>query len=519
MKPGAANPSKEFYRRFRKLSWERLWGDEVPRFDGAPAQQRVDRVALIRAVGVVFSESGTSGQQEAVRLWLRNLLEDPSEKVRRYAMAALPKIGAGATEEAQLLSLLRRTTVEREKRFLGRTLEKIGGAGTLNVIKEGTCGSLQQAEQKVKASLARNQSPSTVRTDRLIPDFHSVRIHLRGRRGLESFVREEVEASARTRDRFRVREIGSGLVALIPLTPFALADLYALRCFGTVGFVLGSVDASDQTRSIDALAGRITSPLSRRLLKTLTEGSVRYRLEFVSQGHQRAAVRLLTDRAYAICPEILNDPRRAPWVVAVHPAEKGSLVELSPKLKPDPRFTYRQHDVPAASHPPLAACMARLAGRVEGEIVWDPFCGSGVELIERSLLGGVRSIFGTDLSATAIAIAQDNFAAANVKSVQSKFTRSDFRDFAKSTGLRPRTASLIITNPPMGKRVPITNLPGLIADLFIAAEAVLKPGGRLVFANPLQMESPIPSLELQSRQVVDLGGFDCRLEKYVKSSR
>ena len=68
----------------------------------------------------------------------------------------------------------------------------------------------------------------------------------------------------------------------------------------------------------------------------------------------------------------------------------------------------------------------------------------------------------------------------------------------------------------MGKRVPIDDLPRLIGDLFNVAAQALKPGGRLVFANPLRMENPHPLLKLQSRQVVDFGGFDCRMEKYLK---
>ncbi len=519
MKTGDTNPTKELYRQLRTLSCERLWAEEMPRFDRATPQERSEGVALVRAVGVVFSESGTMDQRDAVRPWLQNLLRDPNEKIRRYAMAALPKIGAGRSEEAELLALLQTTEVEREKKFLGQTLEKIGGAATLEVIKKGAAGLHPQTEQKVKASLARHESPSLVRMNRQLSDFAGVRIQLRGRKGLEEIVREEVESSRRTKGKFRVAEVSSGLVTLTPLAPFTLADIYSLRCFGTVGFVLGSVPSSDEAKSIEAWAAAITSPLSRRLLKTFTEGSIRYRLDFVSQGHQRGAVRLLTNRAYALCPEILNDPRRAPWIASIHPTQRGSIVELSPKLTPDPRFAYRQHDVPAASHPPLAACMARVAGPMANEIVWDPFCGSGLELVERSLLGGVRAVFGTDLSAEAVDISQDNFTAANVKSVEAKFTCCDFRDFAKIAGLGPNTATLIITNPPMGKRVPIANLPQLFAELFSVAATVLKPGGRLVFANPFQMESPNPSLRLQSRQMVDFRGFDCYLEKYVKSSR
>jgi tRNA G10 N-methylase Trm11 len=163
--------------------------------------------------------------------------------------------------------------------------------------------------------------------------------------------------------------------------------------------------------------------------------------------------------------------------------------------------------------------MARLGGRVKNEIVWDPFCGSGLELIERALLGGVQSIYGTDLSPEAIAISRANFAAAKLKAVQSKFICCDFRDYAKVEGLGPRSVTLVITNPPMGRRIRVPNLRGLFRDLFAVAAEVLKPGGRLVFANPLRIEPPDPSLKLKCRKVIDLGGFDCRLELYLKPAR
>jgi tRNA G10 N-methylase Trm11 len=191
-------------------------------------------------------------------------------------------------------------------------------------------------------------------------------------------------------------------------------------------------------------------------------------------------------------------------------------VELRPRLSPDPRFHYRERDVPAASHPPLAACMARVAGRVEDDIVWDPFCGSGLELIERTLLGGAQRIYGTDLSSAAAAIARKNFASAHGESVAAQFMCADFHDFAKIEGLGENSVTLIITNPPMGRRVRVRNLRQLMEDLFSVAGKALRPGGRLVFANPIKMESPEASLRLKLRQTVDLGGFDCRLEMYVK---
>jgi len=316
--------------------------------------------------------------------------------------------------------------------------------------------------------------------------------------------------------KFRILKVQSGLVAITPVAPFTLADIYTLRCFATVGFFLGHVRSSNPTESIDGLASAMTSPVSRTVLTAFTEGSIRYRLEFVSKGHQRGAVRLLANRAYAMCPEILNDPRSAPWSMDILPTGDGISVELRPKLTPDPRFTYRKDDIRAASHPPLAACMARLGGRGNYEIVWDPFCGSGLELIERALLGGVERVYGTDLNPDAISVCRANFAAVNVNPVALKLACCDFRDYAKLEGLESKSVTLIITNPPMGKRVRVPSLRGLIRDLFAAAAVVLKPGGRLIFANPWRIEPQDPSLKLKYRKVVDLGGFNCRLEMYLK---
>ena len=516
---------KELYHELRALSREKLWSEEVARFDRSTPEERNKRVAVIRAVGVAFSKSGTAKQKAEVRSWLVRLLQDPSEKVRRYAMTALPKLGAGPEGEEALLTLLRTTTVERERKYLSQTLGKIGGKATLNAVT-GDRGFFLQTEQKVKASVARKERPSAIRMDSLLSDFTGLRIHLHCRKGLEEIVRDEARDDIVKLRKFRIAEVRSGLVAITPLAPFSLADIYTLRCFATVGFFLGRVRSLNPVESVEGLASKITSPLSRTILTAFTEGSIRYRLEFVSKGHQRRAVRLLANRAYAMCPDILNDPQNAPWSMDLFPTGQGISVELRPKLTPDPRFTYREADIRAASHPPLAACMARLAepwarqarlaGRVDQEIVWDPFCGSGLELIERARLGGVQTVYGTDINPDAIAVCRANFIAARVKDVGLKLVCCDFRDYAKIEGLGPKSVTLIITNPPMGKRVRVPDLHGLFKDLFAVAAAVLKPGGGLVFTNPLRIGPLDPSLKLKYRKVVDLGGFNCRLEMYLK---
>ncbi|HEY5793304.1 MAG TPA: methyltransferase [Chthoniobacterales bacterium] len=511
MEPDPKNSDKALYQELRTLSWSRLWNEEADRFNEASPEERKKTLAIIRAVGVVFSESGPISQQKEVRQWLRGLLRDPQEKIRRYAMNALPKIGAGAKEEADLLALFEKTEGEREKKFLGKALDKIGGAATLASLNaRGDFPVL--TEQKVKASIARAENPGAVRLDRALADFADLRIHLHTRQGLEEILRDEAAEAIRKHGKFKITAATSGLVTMTPSAPFSLADIYALRCFGTLGLVVGAgIPANPKD-----LAALITSPLSRRVLQAFTEGPIRYRLEFIGKGHQRGAIREVVSAVYALCPDILNDARSAPWAIEIHPGESGDTVELRPRLSPDPRFAYRQQDVPAASHPPLAAAMARLAGDGKNEIVWDPFCGSGLELIERAVRGGVKKLYGTDLSDAAISITQMNLSAAKMDAIPAKLVRADFRNFSSIAGLEANSVTLIVTNPPMGKRVPIADLDVLMRDLFVIAARVLKPGGRLIFPNPLPVQSLPPSLQLRSRQLVDLGGFDCQLEVYQK---
>ena len=123
--------AKEHYQQLRVLTCEELWTREVPAFNKSSGKDRIQRVAVVRAVGVVFSEWGTPVERDTARKWLQGLLRDPEEKVRRYAMTALPKLGANASEENDLLDLLDKTSSEREVRHLSRALEKIGGTSTL----------------------------------------------------------------------------------------------------------------------------------------------------------------------------------------------------------------------------------------------------------------------------------------------------------------------------------------------------------------------------------------------------
>lgn len=319
----AKNPAKELYAQLRRLSCEELWETEVPHYDRASASERIERVGLVRAVGVVFAESGTNEQKEAARAWLAALLKDPAEKVRRYAMAALPKLGASQEEEAALLGLLETQPSEREKKFIGQSLDKIGGAATLRALPVLS----SQTRQKVQANVARLREPSSINLDAKLDVRVDVRLHCR--KGLEEILGDELRAHPNTRD-FEIKDFREGVLTITSPRPFSLGDIYSLRCFGHAALVLGK---SHQA------AGVIASPLSQKILSAFTTGAIRYRIEFLGRGHQRGAVRTVADEVYRLCPNLLNDARNAPWAIEISP---DGTVELRPRMVPDPAFCLSQ---------------------------------------------------------------------------------------------------------------------------------------------------------------------------------
>jgi 23S rRNA G2445 N2-methylase RlmL len=491
-------------------------------------------VAVIRALAAACARQGTPAQRAAVRDWCRGLLDDANEKVRRYAADALAVLGVGPDDEAALVAALRRCRSEREERTLSRVLGKVGGEAALAALSSAeraapsdaggertrdSCptgseasgsAARREAVRTISARMARAHGRGTVRLDAVLAPASDLRLHLRWRRGFEAIVAEEAAQCAR--GTFRIAAVRSGRVVLAPLAPFRLADVYRLRCFDSVAFRL-PVDHPVRTRDpMLAVAHALTSAAARRVFASATDGPIRYRVAFAGRGRGRAAVRTLAARVHALWPELLNDPVQAPWTVEV--ARDVGALDLVPHVAPDPRLAYRRRDVPAASHPRLAACMARLAGVRDDEVVWDPFCGSGMELVERALLGGVRRVFGSDADQDAVRIAEGNFAAAAVPGVAAEFVQADFRAAAEVLRLDRAGISPVITNPPMGRRVPAGDVRATLAAAMAVAADVLVPGGRLVLPNPLRTIEPPPRLRLFSRRRVDFGGFDCQLEVY-----
>ena len=74
----------------------------------------------------------------------------------------------------------------------------------------------------------------------------------------------------------------------------------------------------------------------------------------------------------------------------------------------------------------------------------------------------------------------------------------------------------MICNPPLGKRVPVDDLRSMVRSLFVLAARLVRPGGRLVFVNPVELEPDGTAFKLGFRQKVDVGFAHLNLEKWIK---
>ncbi|HYP87082.1 MAG TPA: methyltransferase, partial [Polyangiaceae bacterium] len=163
-------------------------------------------------------------------------------------------------------------------------------------------------------------------------------------------------------------------------------------------------------------------------------------------------------------------------------------------------------------HPTLAAALARIAGARPDDVVWDPFAGSGVELIERARLGPHRELHGTDLDARALGAARENAESAGVAGLI--LQQADARNH-RIAGL-----SLVLTNPPMGRRVlRARGLSGVLCQVVRNVAGQLVTGGRMVWLSPFPdataRAAADAGLKAERLTAVDLGGFSAELQRFT----
>jgi len=469
------------------------------------------RARIVRAIGR-FKED-----DRAVEVLLA-ALDDADAKTRRNAAIALGHVRRAGVEDA-LLRAWGKDTRHEMRRSVAASLGKVGTARALPVLRGAArAGDAELSRIAERASMMIERTESRAQRGRVDAERTAddpVEVITLARRGVEELLADELSRAVGITS---VHIVGAGRVRVELVG--AMNALFAARTMLSFRFPLRTEWLSRDDRLADAIARAVTSDPARAIFGAWTVGPVRYRIAYADGSHKRAAT-WDTARAIAqLAPELVNDPTTSTWEVVVEvstpPGQRHAAavdVAIEPRALEDSRFAWRRGDVPAASHPTLAAALARVAGVRADDTVWDPFVGSGAELVERALLGPYGALVGSDLDPRALAVAGENLAAAGV---EASLERAD------ALTHRPAGVTLILTNPPMGRRASRdAGLRDLLDGFIVHAASVLRRGGRLVWIAPWPERArdvgERAGLALEWARTVDMGGFDAEMQRWTKS--
>lgn len=467
---------------------------------------------LVGALGLLARAGDTTARIELI-----TRTRDAHVRVRRAAIAALGKLASapGTAQRppaelddvrAALLARWDATDVAAdERRSLAEALGKLGGdeaKARLNALDAGDDAELARRRDRALIMNARDSqrdAESSIAIDVAPPSPLVVR--LRCRAGLASMLRDELAA-------LRWKPIARRDDAVDVTLDRPLGALHASRLWTTASI---RIELSTESDDIGEQITRtmLSSPV-RSLLSAWTRGPIRWRLGF-PEGHKRSIVWRVAKAVTSQAPELINDPTQTTWDVLVD--DDARYLDIVPRRAPDPRFAWRVAEVPASSHPTVAAALAFVAGARDGDRVWDPFVGAGAELVERARLGPCASLTGSDTDDAALEAARQNLAAAEVSAT---LVKADARTH------RAGPVDLIITNPPLGSRVQL-DAKALLVEALPHFVEQLAPGGRLVWITPASKHTTpvVERLGLHRMQhvPVDLGGVRGSLERWDRPRR
>jgi len=224
-----------------------------------------------------------------------------------------------------------------------------------------------------------------------------------------------------------------------------------LRCLDDVFLVWSDLEDLDQRRtSLARLDEQLRQLPSAPAQIPSTVRCLRVTASFLGRrNYSRFEIEQIAGRALATRLGLYYAASREPdrgdavWCRIHLWQERGRLgIRMDPR--PLHRRSWRRETVAGALHPPVAAAMARLSDLHPGEVVLDPFAGSGTLLIEAGLqCQGVR-LMGCDISEDALTRAREH---ARLAEIRVDLIKAD----ARTASLVP--ADRVISNPPWGRAV------------------------------------------------------------------
>jgi predicted RNA methylase len=467
-----------------------------------PAARAPLRARLVDVLGRLARQQDNAEIRDA----LIQAADDADLAAARKAIVMLGKLGP----ERRLPAALEARLIQRFpdapsalQRAITEALGKAGSQGALVFLKQQRSADPEQTRLQARATLMLERerqrgAPSRIVLDTSLP--HRLRIALNCRAGLSRLLSEEVASLAgkARRESDRVSFDYDGTLNTLLQSRIAL-DVALIR------------PLRPGQEFFDRVLQAIADDALQAALRAWTEGALRFRIHWANAGRGRGATWRLADRITQQFPQLLNDPVASCWECRID--ERRHEVAWLPRAYDDPRFSYRSADVPAASHPTLAAALARQAAPRKDDVVWDPFVGSGLELIEIERLVKVRALLGTDTDSKALDAARKNLASAGISHAQ--LILGD----ARSQRLEPVT--LIISNPPMGRRVARDGaLLALLDDFLDNAKRNLAGNGRVVWLSPQGEHTARRAQSLgftvQRLEAIDLGGFEAELQVLLR---
>ncbi len=471
------------------------------------------RARLVPIIGRIAADHGG----DDLTTFLLERLGDDDAVVRRASANALGKQRTPVVAAA-LTNALAKETDASARRAMTAALGKTGGAEAVASLDHVDVeGDELLARMTSKAALIAQRTagrdvPSTFDASKVAPGPVSAVLHCRA--GLAPILLGELASDLSPFLPPHANRLDQVTVTLRA----APERLFRARTMLFFGFPLPPEPIAPNGDVAAALTRALTSPVASQILDHFTAGPVRFRIAWADGGKHRSVTWRAAEQIAATKPSIINDPTESTWEAIVH--EQNDPRQLQVELRPrvaDPRFTYRQGDVPAASHPTIAAALVRVAGVRPHDIVWDPFVGSGMELCERAIAGSFVKLIGTDREPAALEIARQNLKAAGVSNAE--LLREDALTFEPRD--RP---TLVITNPPMGRRVLRGEDLHSFLDRFLAhAAQVVAPGGRIAWITPVPVQSTRVAKDLGLERLfaapVDMGGFDAEMQLLRVPSR
>jgi precorrin-6B methylase 2 len=455
---------------------------------------------------------GQTLDTEEARGFLMRALVDRDPKAKRMAVAGLGRIGGAAVESA-LRRLYDTEETPALRKAIVEAIGRIGNDDSATWISSLARGDEETEKVRARALLMLKRGPARAAgtsIDAHVECEEPVSIVVWCRSGFEDVLTGELLACESLVD---VKRASIGTITATLVGP--IAPLLDVRSALGFGFRVSPVDRRLGEPLEKTMARAVTSAEALRVFATYTMGVVRYRIELVRAGKQRSLVWSVAAEVARTAPNLINDPNEAPWELRLDSDDARVFLTIVPRALEDERFEYREEAVPAASHPTVAVALARLANPRNYDAIWDPFCGSGTELIECARLAPRAKMFGSDLDPKAVATAQANAAKAG-------FTSIEFR-VGDALDLVPPEVTLVISNPPMGRRVGEGSETHDLAERFVVrASRILAPGGKIVWLSPNAVRTRNAAermgLTVELERPVDLGGFDVTLQVIVKSA-